>query len=53
MVIHNTYNVFVVVAQGDVSSTSDSTVSTTTDGTTTDSSAIVEPGTEPIVPRPK
>jgi hypothetical protein len=39
--------------QGDVSSTSDSTVSTTTDGTTTDSSTIVEPGTEPIVPKPK
>ena len=39
--------------QSDVSSTSDSTVSTTTDGTTTDSSAIVEPGTEPIVPRPR
>jgi hypothetical protein len=39
--------------QGDVSSTGNSTVSTTTGGTTTDSSTIVEPGTEPIITRPK
>lgn len=39
--------------QSNVSSTSDSIVSTSTDGTTTDSSTIVEPGTEPIITRPK